>query len=506
MKPNILLVMADQLIPFLTGAYGHPIVQTPNLNRLAEQGVRFDAAYSPSPVCAPARACMLTGKYASSIGAYDNAAPLHAEEPTIAHYLTNQGYDTVLAGKMHFVGPDQLHGFRQRFNSNIYPADFSWVPERGEGISRNHAFQYLGSSLEIGRWNQFLSYDEETHLRALEYLHAQRAAHRSAAEREEQAQPFFLCVSYHHPHEPFWPPTEYWEMYAEEEIEIPALDEMGLAENFIMDQWLNEFHGVSKVEGLYEPENLRRLRRAYYALVTYIDDKLGELLHSLDENQLTNNTIVIFCSDHGDMLCDRGMVQKRTFYEWSSRIPLIIRHPGGEWAGIKVAEPVSLVDLLPTILDLANATPDKSIDLDGRSLIALIEGEDILPREIFVEYHAQGVHAPCFMIRQGSHKYTLIHGHQDQLFNLDEDPHEKHNLSGDPQHQDIIRSLKTKILARFNPEEINLAVDQSIRKRKIVKSAMIRNSTQWRAVPGLDPSRGILDQYLPDQGRDEIPR
>ncbi len=128
-RPNILLVMADQLVPFLTGAYGHPVVRTPNLDRLAERGVRFDAAYTPYPLCAPARAALLTGRYASSIGCYDNAAVFPADQPTIAHYLTNHGYDTALTGKMHFVGPDQLHGFEERLTTDIYPADFGWTPD-----------------------------------------------------------------------------------------------------------------------------------------------------------------------------------------------------------------------------------------------------------------------------------------------------------------------------------------------------------------------------------------
>jgi arylsulfatase A-like enzyme len=130
--PNILLIMADQLVPQLTGAYGHPVVQTPHLDQLAAEGVRFDAAYSPCPVCAPARAAMMTGKHTSTNGAWDNAAPWGCDEPTLPHYLTLAGYDTVLSGKMHFVGADQLHGFDRRFTTNVYPADFSWVPVRGE--------------------------------------------------------------------------------------------------------------------------------------------------------------------------------------------------------------------------------------------------------------------------------------------------------------------------------------------------------------------------------------
>src|SRR3954452_7786744 len=120
--PNILLIMADQLVPFLTGAYDHPVVHTPALNGLVESGVRFDAAYTPYPLCAPARAALMTGKYGSALGCYDNAAILHADEPTIAHYLANAGYEAILTGKMHFIGPDQLHGFRRRLTTDIFPA------------------------------------------------------------------------------------------------------------------------------------------------------------------------------------------------------------------------------------------------------------------------------------------------------------------------------------------------------------------------------------------------
>ena len=160
--PNLLLIQADQMTPFLTGAYGHPVVRTPNLDRLVREGVRFDAAYAPHPVCSPSRACMLTGKRVSTVEAWDNAALLPADEPTVAHYLTNVGYDTVCAGKMHFVGPDQLHGFRRRFSSNIYPADFRWTRMMtAHGHPGSQAYTYVGDAIHVGRWNNALSYDEE---------------------------------------------------------------------------------------------------------------------------------------------------------------------------------------------------------------------------------------------------------------------------------------------------------------------------------------------------------
>ena len=128
-KPNILFIVSDQMVAALTGAYGHPVVQTPNLERLAAAGVRFDAAYTPFPLCAPGRACFMTGRHASAIGAWDNGALLAGDQPTLAHYLARAGYDTVLSGKMHFVGPDQLHGFSRRLTTDIYSSDFTWVKD-----------------------------------------------------------------------------------------------------------------------------------------------------------------------------------------------------------------------------------------------------------------------------------------------------------------------------------------------------------------------------------------
>ena len=168
-QPNVLLVIVDQLTAALTGAYGHPVVRTPNLDRLVAQGIRFDAAYSNCPVCAPARGALLSGRYVSNCKTYDNATPWPEDMVTIPHYLTLASYDTVLSGKMHFVGADQLHGFRQRFVSNIYPADFKWtptgqdpfnLPEGKEPAFRptgGQASQYIGDAIHVGRWRNTLS-------------------------------------------------------------------------------------------------------------------------------------------------------------------------------------------------------------------------------------------------------------------------------------------------------------------------------------------------------------
>jgi choline-sulfatase len=458
-RPNILLVMADQLVPFLTGAYGHPVVRTPALDRLAAEGIRFDAAYTPYPLCSPARAALVTGRYASGLGCYDNASILPADEPTIAHYLTNAGYDTVLTGKMHFVGPDQLHGFRRRLTTDVFPATMDWVPtmdEEGRFVRGGHARSYVPPEVGVRPWTKFLSYDEETHFRALEYLR-ERA-------RLDSLDPFFLTVSYHHPHDPFHPTQELWDLYEGAEIELPEQREWEVS---AMDAWANEAHETDSVD-LADPEALTALRRAYYALVTYVDRKVGELLDVVPED-----TVVLFTSDHGDMLGERRMVQKRCFYEWSVRVPLLLRLPGGEGAGTAVPHPVSLLDVAPTLLDLTGV--EERLQLDGRSLL-----DPDPERAVLAEYHVEKVRAPCFMARRGSRKLIHVHGHGEQLFDLARDPHEVRGLDEDA---DDLRGL---ILAAFDPEAIAAGGAESVRRRELIREAMARNGTRWDHAPVFD--------------------
>ena len=242
---------------------------------------------------------------------------------------------------------------------------------------------------------------------------------------------------------------------------------------------------------------MRVVRRAYYALVTYIDRKVGELLASLDENGFADNTIVIFNSDHGDMLCERGMVQKRTFYEWSARVPMIIKFPGGWQAGTVRSEPVNLIDLAPTFWDIAGIPEDERLPVDGRSLIGLLDGSDTDDWVTFSENPSDGmVEAPCFMIRWQHYKYVYIHGHAGQLFDLNADPGEWDNLIGDPAYADLEAELKSRLFKRFDPDETERAMMESYRRRVLIDRAMKANKTHWDVEPRFDPTLNNVDQYL----------
>lgn len=484
-KPNILLIMADQMIPMLSGAYGHPVVQTPNLNRLVEGGVRFDAAYSSCPLCAPARASLFTGKYVSRIGTYDNAATFSPEEPTLCHYLSNAGYETIASGKLHYIGPDQLHGFRRRLTTDSYPASFDWLPTAKRKPHerfidrRSHAQHYALPHVGVRPWSTYLAYDAETQFRALEWLYARGM-------RKDQSEPFFLTVSFHCPHDPLHVTQELWDLYEGQPIDIPQYPDNMEQTYSAMDRWLNAYHGTDRIN-IRDPQSLQAMRRSYYGLVTSVDRKVGEILEVLERTGLRKNTVIFFTSDHGDMLGEKNMVQKRSFYEFSGRVPLIVNFPDGQYGGTVCGQPVSLVDIAPTILEIAGV--QNALPMDGASLIPCIEGREGEDREAYAEMHTNGLYTTCFMLRKGPYKYVYIHGETPQLFDLRADPGEWHNLAGNPAHKGIGDDLRARILNKFDPDAIEEDLQQSLLKRAVIKETLHRNDTHWDYQPFFDATK-----------------
>ena len=244
------------------------------------------------------------------------------------------------------------------------------------------------------------------------------------------------------------------------------------------------------------------MRRAYYALASYVDHKVGELLQTLEESGLDDKTFILFCSDHGDMLGEKGMVQKRNFYEWSSRIPFILRFPERQHAGTVVGQPTSLVDVLPTILEIANV--QNYLPVDGRSVMGLIDGRDTSERHVFSEYHSNGVYCTCFMVRRGDFKYIYIQGHQDQLFDFKKDPNDCQNLIGHSRTADIEKELKTLILEAFDPVAIEKEICLTIRKRKLLRRWGEAAGVKWAYSPGFDAEKNASAQYLPAGGKNSV--
>ena len=335
-KPNILFLQVDQLTASSLRMYGDKICQTPNLESLAENGVVFDTAYCNFPLCAPSRFSMATGQLCSQIGAYDNAAEMPAGIPTYAHYLRSLGYQTTLSGKMHFIGPDQYHGFEQRLTADLYPADFSWVPNWGDEGKRdtNDSRGVLVSG--VCERSVQIDYDEQVTYQAIQHLHNLAGS--------GDGRPFFLQVSYTHPHEPYLCKKEFWDLYEDKDIPLPNTGAMSASEHDAHSVRLLKEFSMLDVE--FKEQDILRAKRAYYGSISYIDQMIGKILDVLRSVGKDKNTVIVFTSDHGEMLGERGMWFKKHFFEPAMRIPLLIHAP---WIKPqRISELVSLVDLLPT--------------------------------------------------------------------------------------------------------------------------------------------------------------
>jgi len=476
--PNILMVMADQMTPFMLDVCAGVGARMCNLQALAERGVNFANAYTPSPICAPARAALMTGQYVSRTGCYDNGDPFPSYVPTFAHYLTNQGYEVVLSGKMHFIGADQLHGFQRRLNTDLYPAGFIWsyplLDENDpEAMAFDFAPQYQAQNIGPG-WPTELQYDEETHFRALEYL------------RHAPDKPFALVVSFTSPHPPYVVPKAYWDLYKDADLPLPHYPG-GMEETYSeLDRSFLRWYGLDR-RSIRDPEHLQAMRRGFCALAHYVDNKLGELLAVLDETGLRGETVVMFTADHGEMLGEKGLIQKRSLYDWSTRIPMVVDHPGFN-GGRSVDTPVSLIDLPATLLDIAGATSARP--MDGRSLLPALRGESLADVPVISEYHAEGIMRPCFMVRKGPWKYIYIHRAPGQLFNLETDPGEWDNLSGRPEVAGIERELDAAVTGGdFDLDFIEKDVWDRLAQKEVVNQAMATNGTSWDYRVDTDPSQ-----------------
>src|SRR3979411_104130 len=285
--------MADQLTARALPAYGNTIAKTPHIDSLAAAGVVFDSFYCNSPLCAPSRFSFLSGRQVSAIGAYDNAAEFPSQVPTFAHYLRRAGYQTVLSGKMHFCGADQLHGFEERLTTDIYPADFGWTPDWTRFEERPGWDHTMDSVIKGGACTRTpkIDFDDEVVFAARQKLFD--------IARGRDLRPFCLVVSMTHPHDPYVIPEPYWNRYRDSEIDLPRVKDREPDED-PHSRRLRHVIGLT----LAQPNEvqIRAARRAYLGAVSYVDDQIGSLLATLRQAQLDANTVIMVLADHGDML------------------------------------------------------------------------------------------------------------------------------------------------------------------------------------------------------------
>ena len=484
-RPNLLLIMADQLAPQVLSVYGNSCVRTPHLDRLAEKGVVFENAYCNFPLCAPARFSMLSGRLPSRIGAFDNAVEFPASVPTVHHYLRRAGYRTCLAGKMHFVGPDQLHGYEERVTTDVYPADFLWTPDwRLDDETWLEWYHDMSRVLEAGphRRSVNVAYDDEAEFEAIRWLH-------EYADGGDD-RPFALTVSFISPHDPYLATPYWWERYRDVEIDLPRVADIPLEERDAHSRRHWFLTGRHRAE--VGESGVRRMRRAYYALTSYIDAKVGRLLETLRAIGTADDTLVVFTSDHGDSLGERGLFFKMSFFEWSVRVPLIVHAPFA-FAPRRVGANVSHLDLLPTLLEASGdgALPELAAPIDGRSLAPLASGGGRdWPDLVCAEYTAEGVRAPLLMVRKGPYKLIASPGDPPMLFDLDNDPDELENLAARPACAAVRAELESVVAETWAVEALDAAVRESQSVRRLVSAALDTGiRTSWDFQPMRDASQ-----------------
>ncbi|MCF7854983.1 MAG: sulfatase-like hydrolase/transferase [Candidatus Pacebacteria bacterium] len=445
-RPNILLIMTDQHSKHFLGCYGNDLVRTPNLDRLAAQGMRFTDAYCPSPLCVPSRMSFMTSQTPSQNEVWNNNHILHSGIPTWPTLLSIAGYETALLGRMHFCGPDQLHGFESRpvGEGGAGPVGMArkggpmWTkfPSSTSGQCRE-CVEVAGRGQTHYQWS-----DEERTRVARQWL-------------KEKAQspgprPFAAVLGYTLPHCPFVARRDLFDYYYER-VDIPSVEEA-------QPETVRRFRDL---RGILDPplpaERIRVARAAYYGLCEHIDSLIGQVLDTLEETGLADNTIVIYTSDHGEMAGEHGCWWKSNYYEGSAGIPLLARWPGMISQGSVSDAVCNLMDIGPTFADLTDTRFPHPVA--GRSLCRILADghDDEWPNETTSELvdHRGGFLASR-MVRSGPWK-LWVYGDDahlpPSLFNLENDPGELNDLGQDSDHEDTRHRLLTRLYQDWDPSE-----------------------------------------------------
>ncbi len=477
-RPHVILIISDQHARAIMGCQGDPYIRSPHLDSLAEGAVRCTAAYAPSPLCVPSRMAMLCGRMPMDNGIHHNSQTLASHVPTIAHSMAAAGYRTVLCGRMHFVGPDQRHGYHHRLvgdHTRTSPA----LREMPMGL-------FDGSTGQDGRCldhsgagrSTVMAYDEAVTNAACQYL----ASHHSD-------EPLFLTVGYYGPHNPYVCDRERFAYY-QRLLPLPDAQELSAWQEIdhpAMRAWRTARH----LHDL-DPVQLHTARAAYYGACETIDDHIGQVVTAAHTHGHGDNLLLIYLSDHGDLAGERGLFWKSCMYEGSVGVPWLLRWDGHLRPGT-INDPVSLLDLAPTLAALVDAPqlPGAS----GRDLSPALHGGSLPPADVIstLSDHRCG---PTAMIRRGPWKLILHHDHDTgELYQLDEDPGERINRWSDADCASIRDAMVTTVRQYWDPERV-LAQARLAREQL----ALLRAADHAYPTPdGDDDWQGNLDELWLDR-------
>jgi choline-sulfatase len=478
---NVLVLMSDEHNPHFLGCAGHPFIQTPHLDALAAQGTRFTQAYTTSPICVPARAGFATGRYVHEIGFWDNADAYDGSVPSWHHVLRDAGHEAVSIGKLHFRGrAGDDHGLSRE----ILPMHIIDGIGDVKGLVRENIPVRKGGD-KMARLagpgeSTYTRYDRQIGLAACEFL-------RQHAQPAPGAKPWVLFVSMVAPHFPLTAPQGWYEHYAALDLPMPK---QYRPQDRPHHPFTDEYGRVVDYDShFHSDDDVRRAIAGYSGLVSFMDERMGQVLATLTATGLAGNTLVIYTSDHGDNLGARGLWGKSTLYEESAGVPLILAGPGID-AGKLVRTPVSHVDCAVTILEAAGAPalPQAS----GHSLVDLAHG-GTPSRPVISEYHAIGSTGGATLLRHGPWKYCHYTDKPVQLFNLDEDPGELHDRAGDPAASDILRGCAAALQAHLDPDEVDRRA--KLRQQSLLASYGGREAALARGDLGFTPAPGTAPAY-----------
>ncbi|OZD19323.1 hypothetical protein CH253_15860 [Rhodococcus sp. 06-156-3C] len=453
MATNFLIIMSDQHTPAVYGAYGNRLARTPNLDRLAGQGTTFDAAYCNSPICVPSRAAMATGRYVHDTGNYDNASPyVGTEARSWGHRAEAAGVTATTIGKLHYRATTDDTGFSdQRVPLHVRGGVgdlFHALRDR-----QPPAIQLRDAVLDVrAQESSYSTFDRSVSKEAARFLH----------DKADDDAPWLCKVSFVTPHYPFVVPEEFLDLHDAGSLPSPV--------RHAPSEW-NRHPAVDIYRaacGLDEPltdAQTKEAVRAYYGLVAFMDAQVGIVLDAVRDSGQWDDTVILYLSDHGELLGTDGLWFKGTMGEMSVRVPMILSGPGID-SGV-CSTPVSLVDVFPTVVDVMNLPHDDSDStLPGTSLLQIAAQPNDSERIAFSEYHSANSHSGLFMIRQGNWKYIHCVGFDEQLFDLASDPTESCDLAADPAYADRLIRCRNALQGICETDEVNrqvrLAQDQRV--------------------------------------------
>lgn len=482
---NVLVIMSDEHSPKMLGCYGHPVVQTPHLDALAQRGTRFSSAYCTSPVCIPARASFAVGKYIHQVGYWDNADGYDGAIPSWHHHLRDRGHDVVSIGKLHFRDVDEDHGFTEEIipmhtiggKGDLMGLVRSDLPVRKGAYKMAH-FAGPGES-------SYTFYDREIAARAQVWLR-ERGQQVAAG---DAAKPWVLFVSFVAPHFPLTAPPEHFYRYYDQDLPMPKLYEKGERPKH---PYLVDYARSFNYDDYFDRETVKKAIAGYYGLCSFLDENIGNVIAALEASGMADDTRIVYTSDHGDNLGARGLWGKTTMFEEASGVPLIMAGDGIP-QGKVVDEHVSHVDFYPFILDaVGNAEPDLREGYPGTSLFDLADGTRP-DRNVLVEYHGMGSTSGAFMIRHGKWKYIFYSRYAPQLFDLEADPEELNDLAADPAYAAAVAECHERLLLVCDPMEVDARA--RARQRELLEANGGRDAVIARGDLGFSPPPGVVHAF-----------